>query len=53
MPIIASRRQSASSGRFVGRVAEQQLFRAALRQLAARRFQALVADGCYGVTTTL
>lgn len=34
---IASRRQKASAGRFVGRFAEQQLFRATLRQLAALR----------------
>jgi superkiller protein 3 len=37
MRTIASRRQSASSGRFVGRIAEQQLFRATLRELAALR----------------
>ena len=34
---IASRRQKTSAGRFVGRFAEQQLFRATLRQLAALR----------------
>ncbi len=34
---IASRRQRGASGRFVGRHAEQQLFRATLRQLAALR----------------
>jgi hypothetical protein len=32
---IASRRQKTSAGRFVGRFAEQQLFRATLRELAA------------------
>ncbi|MEO7912018.1 MAG: hypothetical protein ABIV47_20430 [Roseiflexaceae bacterium] len=32
---IASRRQKTSAGRFVGRFAEQQLFRATLRTLAA------------------
>lgn len=37
MRTIASRRRSATSGRFVGRIAEQQLFRATLRQLAALR----------------
>src|SRR5262245_9739762 len=34
---IASRRQQISTGRFVGRFAEQQLFRATLRQLAELR----------------
>jgi tetratricopeptide (TPR) repeat protein len=34
---IASRRQKTSAGRFVGRFAEQQLFRATLRELAALR----------------
>jgi hypothetical protein len=37
---IASRRQRGASGRFVGRHAEQQLFRATLRQLAALRGRA-------------
>jgi tetratricopeptide (TPR) repeat protein len=34
---IASRRQQSSAGRFVGRAAEQRMFRATLRQLAALR----------------
>ena len=34
---IASRRQRASAGRFVGRAVEQRLFRATLQQLAALR----------------